>query len=67
MSKMEFKWFLFGVAAIVMNVVLPYTVLKEIEGFGGAFLFWCVITLVVIAAGAAVMSRWGGRGESSCR
>lgn len=67
MSKTEGKWILFGAAALLMNVAVPYTLLRGRESLGGAFLFWCLVTLVVIVAGFAVMSRWGGRGDSPCR
>ncbi len=67
MSKTEKKWALFGVAALIMNVVFPYGPLKGLEGPGGTFLFWCVTTLVVIGAGVAVMSRWGERSDFRCR
>ena len=67
MSKTEVKWTLFGAAALAMNVAVPYGILKGRESLGGAFLFWCLVTLVVIGAGVAVMSCWGGRGETSCR
>lgn len=67
MSKTEVKWTLFGLAALAMNVAVPYTLLRGRESLGGAFLFWCLVTLVVIGAGFAVMSRWGGRGDTPCR
>ena len=67
MSKTEVKWTLFGAAALAMNVAVPYAFLKGRESLGGSFLFWCVVTIAVIGAGAAVMSCWGGRGDTSCR
>lgn len=67
MSKTEVKWTLFGMAALLMNVAVPYAFLRGRETLGGAFLFWCVVTMMVIGAGVAVMSRWGERGDASCR
>ncbi len=67
MSKVEKKWTLFGMAALFINVLFPYRLLSGWEGIGGSFLFWCVVTLVVIGAGIAVMSRWGEGSDFSCR
>ncbi len=67
MSKTEVKWTLFGVAALLMNVAVPFGALRGRESLGGAFLFWCLVTIAVIGAGVAVMSCWGARGDTSCR
>ncbi len=67
MVKKEKKWVLFGLAALAMNVMVPYGLLKDRDTIGGSFLFWCIVTLIVMGAGFAVMSCWAREGDSKCR
>ena len=42
------------------SVLIPYGVLGGLAGFGASYLFWSVLTLVVIVVFAFVYpSRWG--------
>ncbi len=67
MSRREKIWVLFALVYGVANVVIPFTVLRDVAFLGGAFMFWNVITLAVLFAGAWVTSSWSahsGRGAS---
>jgi hypothetical protein len=67
MSRREKIWVLFALVYGAANVVIPFTILREVASLGGAFMFWNVITLAVLFAGAWVTSSWSApseRGES---
>lgn len=54
-GRLWLLWFTFFVA---IDFVIPYTLLKDVPRFYGAYLFWVVITVVVIASAMVYLSSW---------
>jgi hypothetical protein len=50
-----FSWFSF---VILCSYLLPYTVLNHVPKMYGAYLFWVVVTLVVIVSASALTMQW---------
>lgn len=54
-----------GVYAVVIGLlilsafVIPYTLLSNVEKWYGSFLFWIVLTIVVIFANYLLIRDWG--------
>ena len=67
MTRLETKWAWFCLAVLAANVAVPFGMKGILPHPWGAFLFWCATSVIVIAAGFAVMSLWGKRSDSSCR
>lgn len=44
--------------AILSAFVVPYTLLRNVDAWYGSFLFWVVITAVVIVINAIVSKSW---------
>ncbi len=57
-SKEELWWLFFSAVAIVLDVVVPFVFLRESGTFGGAFSFWSLLTIVVIAGGWVYTNSW---------
>jgi len=58
MKRREKIWLLFALFYSVINIAVPFLVLKDIESFGGAFLFWNLLTGAVLLAGVWMTSGW---------
>ena len=58
MERRELIWSIFLLGVVVAAFILPYTVLRDIARFGGAFAFWIVLTAVAIAGGIIYTWRW---------
>jgi hypothetical protein len=43
---------------IVLCYLVPYTVLSDVDAWYGSFLFWTVVSAIVIAINAVVSSAW---------
>ncbi len=54
----ENKWLIFWVFLIFISYLVPYTVLREVQAWWGAFLFWNVIGLLVILANYQITRDW---------
>ena len=50
-----------AVGLALLNVLVPFLLLRRVGSFVGAFLFWCLLTLAVILLGILSVRRWGGR------
>lgn len=68
-SKEELWWLFFSAVAIVLDVVVPFVFLRESGTFGGAFSFWSLLTIVVIAGGWVYTNFWldGAKRERGSR
>jgi|GEM_PF-1033267 len=51
-------WLLWFTFFVIIDFVLPYTLLKDVPRFFGAYLFWAVITSVVIASVMVYLRSW---------
>lgn len=50
---------LIAIAVLVFSAfIVPYTALTGIDAWYGSFLFWVVVTVLVIAINAVVSSSW---------
>jgi hypothetical protein len=44
---------------IILNYVVPFTLLKDVHSLTGAFLFWSLLTLLVALTSFYMIKRWG--------
>lgn len=58
MSGKEFGWILFAILIAILDLAVPYTVLKNVAKFTGPYLYWTVLVLVVIIAGWIYVAKW---------
>ncbi|GAB6280170.1 MAG: hypothetical protein STSR0007_02250 [Thermovirga sp.] len=58
MKELEKLWMLFALFYSVINIAVPFLVLKDTGSFGGAFLFWNLLTGAVLLAGVWMTSGW---------
>jgi len=59
LSGREKIWLIMALVYALLNTAVPFLVLKDTGSLSGAFLFWNVITLAVLLAGALITSGWG--------
>ncbi|WP_142850207.1 hypothetical protein [Telmatospirillum sp. J64-1] len=52
------KWLLFWGVLIILSYLVPYTLLRDVQAWWGAFLFWSVIGLLVIFANHHLTRHW---------
>lgn len=52
------SWLILIAVAILSAFVVPYTLLRNVDAWYGSFLFWVVITAVVIGVNAIVSASW---------
>jgi len=53
------SWWLVAILVAVLSAfIIPYTVLSGVDSWYGSFLFWMLITAVVIAINGVVSSQW---------
>ena len=45
---------------ILSAFVVPYTLLTNVEKWYGSFLFWTVLTVIVIGINYLLIKEWGG-------
>ncbi len=64
MNRREKIWVFFALVYGTANLAIPFAFLREVSSLRGAFLFWNVITLAVLLAGAWVTSSWSGTPRS---
>lgn len=55
----QIAWFIWFALWILLSYVLPYTILADVKKIYGAYLFWVIITLIVIVPVIALTLRWG--------
>lgn len=51
-------WLVPALALILLNYVIPYLVLDDVDAWYGSMLFWALTTAVVIGINAVVSSAW---------
>lgn len=51
-------WLVVIAVAILSAFVVPYTLLRNVDAWYGSFLFWTLITAVVIGINAVVSASW---------
>lgn len=54
-------WLAVMALLIALSYLLPYTLLRGVSSWAGAFLFWCVVTLLAIGANVLYTRGWKGR------
>lgn len=52
------SWLIVIALAILAAFMVPYTLLRNVDAWYGSFLFWIVLTAVVIAVNAIVSASW---------
>jgi cell division protein FtsW (lipid II flippase) len=57
-AKRHVVWFIWFTFMILCSYLIPYTVLKHVPKMYGAYLFWVVITLVVIVSASVLTVPW---------
>lgn len=58
-KKISRRVALIGLIIGIVDVGVPYLLLKDIESFFGCFFFWSFLTLLVLIVGAWKVSNWG--------
>ena len=51
-------WTTWYAVLILSAYLVPFTVLRNVPCFHGAFLFWCAFALAAIATMMAIIRRW---------
>ncbi|EFC91218.1 hypothetical protein Dpep_1192 [Dethiosulfovibrio peptidovorans DSM 11002] len=59
MRKKERLWLMWMAVVTVLDVALPFGVLRESGSLRGAFSVWLVLTLAVVLSGAIYTGSWG--------
>ncbi|GEN87998.1 hypothetical protein MKY30_22540 [Oceanobacillus sp. FSL W8-0428] len=44
---------------VLAAFIIPFTLLKDVEKWYGSFLFWLILTLIVIACNTILTKDWG--------
>lgn len=50
-----------GISLGVLDVAIPYLLLKDVSAHWANFLFWSVLTLTVLILGIMKVRGWGGK------
>lgn len=58
MDNRKSWWLVLIVVLILAAFIVPYTLLKNIDAWYGSFLFWTLLTAVVIGANVVVSAGW---------
>lgn len=58
MANRKSLWLAVVAVLIVAAFIVPYTVLTDVDAWYGSFLFWVVVTGLVIAVNAVVSAAW---------
>lgn len=58
MKGREKIWVICALFYFVINLAVPFLILKDTGSLAGAFLFWNLLTGAVLLAGAWVTSGW---------
>lgn len=51
-------WSVWFALLVLLSYVLPYTILADVTKIYGAYLFWVIITLIIIVSVIALTLRW---------
>ena len=51
-------WLTLFLFFIVLDFVIPYTLLRDVSNFFGAYFFWVMITVTVVVSAMIYMRRW---------
>jgi len=51
-------WLAVFLIIVILNFIVPYTVLEDVASFYGSYSFWAVLTVVTIALGFIYMRSW---------
>ena len=57
MTKFTWAWIWLGFL-VALDVVIPWYVLNHVEKMSGAFLFWTIWAVVVVASVFIILRRW---------
>jgi len=58
LHKYKTVWFVIFVIIVVLDFVVPYTVLRDVASFYGAYTFWAILTAITIILGYLYMRGW---------
>ncbi len=58
MANRKSLWLIVVAVLILAAFVVPYTVLSDVDAWYGSFLFWIVVTALVIGVNAVVSAAW---------
>jgi c-di-AMP phosphodiesterase-like protein len=59
MKSFEKKWAFSILCIIFLAFAVPYTILSNIPAWYGSFLFWILITVIVIFMNYFITKEWG--------
>lgn len=62
MANRKSLWLVAVAVLIVAAFVVPYTLLSDVDAWYGSFLFWVLLTALVIAVNAIVSAAWRDEG-----
>lgn len=52
-------WALLGLTLGFIVVLIPYLFLRDVASYWANYLYWLIVTLVVLAVGIWKVKRWG--------
>jgi hypothetical protein len=59
MENRRARWLLgFVLVLVLLNFLVPYTLLRDVDAWYGSMLFWTLSTAAVIAINAIVSAAW---------
>lgn len=58
MQRSRAIWLVPVALIMLLNFLVPYTLLSGVDAWYGSFLFWTLATVVVIGINAVVSSAW---------
>ena len=50
---------LIAIFLAILDVAVPYLILKDIEAFWGNYLYWTILAVTVIILGVVYIKHWG--------
>ncbi|MEM2339183.1 MAG: hypothetical protein QXW83_03160 [Nitrososphaerales archaeon] len=51
-------WLILFLIIVIIDFLIPYTILKDIASFYASYMFWTILTIVTIILGYVYLSSW---------
>ncbi|MEM3736632.1 MAG: hypothetical protein QXJ75_00875 [Candidatus Bathyarchaeia archaeon] len=58
MKGRKIGWLIWFTFFVVIDFAVPYLLLKDVQSFYGAYLFWVLITIIVLVSAIVYMRPW---------
>ncbi|MEM1524778.1 MAG: hypothetical protein QW372_00915 [Nitrososphaerales archaeon] len=57
-EKRHKLWLILFLIIVIIDFLIPYTILKDIASFYASYMFWTILTIVTIILGYVYLSSW---------